>query len=464
MRTVLAVDLLGGLDPATGQEIMMVKADRSPFDVPEAKHFRSFKLSPDSLPPWGTHNAVRERGRMVREELRKHPGLASILDSLSKTPLGQVQPIYVKLNEGEAELITWEALCDSHDEFLALDQRWPIGRISDPLSGQSRPPAVLRLPVKVLAVISAFRIHGQEKEWELFRQAAQAARQTGLDIRLRCLVGDERTRAAIDAAIAGGLDWVEVSHIEKTASRVIQDIVGWQPNVLHFFCHGMSDAAAAEQLLELATASDYLDPDSISGSVRIRVRQLADMSFALSNPWLLMLNCCSSGQAARDLQSIAHQVVSAGFPAAVAMIEPVDANDAHEFTRAFYSTLFAQLRAAATALAQQPRIDFEWAQAMYDARMAICELHGNDARNAREWVLPVLYVRGIDPLRFERPTAVPEEAAADYKLRARVVAEWLQTVREEETSEARRLAVMQQVLADVPKTYWPNIDGSFANA
>lgn len=463
MRTVLAVDALGGMDPATGLEIMMVKVDRSPFDVQEAKRFRPFKLSPDSLPPWGTPNAVRERGRMVREELRKHPGVASILDSLSKAPLGQVQPIYVKLSESDAELITWETLCDSNDEFLALDQRWPIGRISDPMSGQSRPPAVLRLPVKVLAVISAFGIPGQQKEWELFRQAAQAVRQTGLDIRLRCLVGDGHTRAAIDAAIAGGLDWVEVSHIEKTASRVIQDIVGWQPNVLHFFCHGMSDAAATEQSLELATASDYLDPGATSGSVRIRARQLADMSLTLANPWLLTLNCCSSGQAARDLQSIAHQVVSAGFPAAVAMIEPVDANDAHEFTRAFYSTLFAQLQTAATALAQQPRIAFEWAQAMCDVRMAICDLHGGDAQNAREWALPALYVRGIDPLHFERPEPVPEEAAADYKQRARLVAEWLQTVHEG-TSEARRLAVMQQVLADVPKTYWPNIDGSFANA
>jgi hypothetical protein len=331
------------------------------------------------------------------------------------------------------------------------------------MSGQSRPPAVLRLPVKILAVISAFGIAGQKKEWELFRQVAQAARQAGLDIRLRCLVGDEGTRAMLDAAIAGGLDWVEVSHIEKTASRVIQDIVGWQPNVLHFFCHGLSDATTTEQALELATASDYLDPGVTSGSIKIPARQLADMSLALANPWLLTLNCCSSGQAARDLQSIAHQVVSAGFPASVAMIEPVDANDAHEFTRAFYSTLCVQLQTTATALAQQPRVAFEWAQAMCNARRAICDLHGGDALNAREWVLPALYVRGIDPLHFERPAPVSEEVEASYKLRARLVAEWLQTVREE-TSEAQRLAVMQKVLASVPQTYWPNSGGSFANA
>lgn len=461
MRTVLAIDSLGGLDPATGEELMMVRAERAPLLVQEARKYRPFGLTPSSLPGWGTLNAVRARGRMVRDELRTHPGLAAILDNLAGAPLGEVQPIYVKLSEGEAELITWETLCDKNDEFLALDQRWPIARISDPMSGQSRPPAVLRAPVKVLVVISALGIHGQKREWQMFREAALAARASGLDVRLRLLVGDGETHAAVEAGILAGLGgWVEVSHIEKTAARVIQDIIAWAPNIVHFFCHGSSGNTSSAQALELATASDYIDPSAVSGSVKIYAKQLATMSLTLANPWLLTLNCCSSGQAAKDLQSMAHQVVSAGFPAAVAMLEPVDASDSYEFTRAFYRAVFADLKKADVMLASQPQVPFEWAGPMYDARMAICELHGGDAPNVHEWALPVLYVRGIEPLQFTRPTADAPSKADDFKLRARLVAGWLQTVREE-TTEALRLDVMRTVLADVPESYWPNIDGNF---
>src|SRR5207245_700381 len=173
------------------------------------------------------------------------------------------------------------------------------------------------------------------------QQSMEHARNLGLDMRLRLLVGDDETREKIDAAIASGLDWIEVSHIEKTGTRVIQDVMAWEPNILHFFCHGIVDAS--EQSLELATGGDYADPEATSGSVRIHTKQLFDMGQKLPNTWLLTLNCCSSGQAAEDLQSMTHQAVSGGFPAAVAMLEPVDAADAYEFTRAFYSELFEEV-------------------------------------------------------------------------------------------------------------------------
>jgi hypothetical protein len=462
VRTVFTVDALGGPDVGSGTAMMMVKAERAPIMVPAAMQYRPFTLLAQNLPAWGIENAVRERGRLVRRELRKHPGLSTILDMLAHTPPGDVNPIYLKLAEGEAELITWETLCDENDQFLALDQRWPIGRITDPLSGHNRPPPVLRTPVKVLAVISAYGISGQKKEWEMLRDAAQAARAAQLDVRLRLLVGDNETYAAIKEGIDAGLDWVELSHVEKTGARVIQDIVAWAPNVVHFFCHGSAGIAPSDQAIELATASDY--EAGSGGSVKIRVGQLAGLSSTLDNQWLLTLNCCSGGEATKELQSIAHQVVSAGCPAAVAMIEPVAACDAHEFTHAFYHRLFDELRRMVATLTQQEQASFEWAQALHDARTAICALHNDDAPNAREWALPVLYVRGVDPLPFQRPhLAVSEVAAAEFKLQARVIAGWLETVRGE-TSEERRLAVMAKALADVPKSYWPNVDGEFEHA
>jgi hypothetical protein len=97
---------------------------------------------------------------------------------------------------------------------------------------------------------------------------------------------------------------------------------------------------------------------------------------------------------------------------------------------------------------------------MSAARTALLDLHDEgDAANCRHWALPVLYVRGIDPFFFGRPVATPQDHA-DHKLRAGLVAQWLANVRAE-MSEAERAAVIQTVLADVPKALWPRVDGTF---
>jgi hypothetical protein len=457
MRSVLGVDRFGVIDPATGAEQMVIRVVRAPFNIAGAGTAYPLRLSPEALPSWETANAVRERGRILRTSLRTHPGVATLLDQLALTPLGDIKPLYVAMAEGEAEQITWETLCDAEDTFVALDPRWPIGRISDPVAGRSYPPAVLRTPVRVMAVISALAVKGQQREWEFLRAAAATARANGLDVRLKFLVAESRVRADIDAAIAGGDDWIEVGHIEKTAQRVIQDLLEWKPQIVHFFCHGVSDET--DQSLELATAADYLTPGLASGSVKLRVQQLKGLASNLPEPWLLTLNCCSSGQAAKELQSMAHQVVSSGFAAAVAMLEPVASNDAHEFTRSFYASLFPPLRRVETELDQRDRVTFEWAEPMYAARAALSDLHEGTPESCREWALPVLYVRGVEPFVFTRPAAaaVHEE---DAKLKAKLVAQWLAMSRDQMTPEARS-AIMADTLSDVPKALWPTVDGTF---
>ena len=157
---------------------------------------------------------------------------------------------------------------------------------------------------------------------------------------------------------------------------------------------------------------------------------------------------------------MAHQVVSAGFPAAVAMLEPVSSNDAHEFTRSFYASLFGGLRRTAAALASNQRVVFEWVEPMYAARTALRDLHQDDPANSREWALPVLYVRGIEPFTFTQPPARPPQDESDQKLKARLVAQWLLSVRAD-LSEGERRAIMESVLAGVPQDLWPTIDGTF---
>jgi len=112
------------------------------------------------------------------------------------------------------------------------------------------------------------------------------------------------------------------------------------------------------------------------------------------------------------------------------------------------------------ALQQAARVPFEWSEAMVDARTAISEQHDSDANNAREWTLPVLYVRGIEPFTFDRPPPGSEADTAVFKAKARTVAEWLQAVGQQK-DESVRQTIMASALDDVPKAFWPKVDGSF---
>jgi hypothetical protein len=459
MRTVLTVDPTGEMDPVNKTELMMVKVERHSVNIPAMTRVRRLELSPPQLPQWSNANSVVDRGKMLRQALRKHEGIAGVLDNLACAAPGDVIPIYVKLSEGDAELITWETLCDIQDKFVALDRRWPIGRITDPASTRSRNTPLFRFPIRFLAVISALGIKSQLREWRHLRDAVHDARLGGLDIQLRVLVGEQAMYDAISAEIAAGLLWAEVASIRGSGSLVMADIKKWKPNVVHFFCHGRSDAAA--QCIELATASDYLDETTLRGSVTIPVDQLVNLGVELDNPWLMTLNCCESAQAGGDLLSIAHQVVSTAFPAAVAMLEPVDASDAHEFTRALYGSLFAELEKVSNALELAPTVEFEWAYVMHDARVAINQLHHSDSANQKEWALPALYVRGVDPMHFDRPPAgETEQDSSAYITTARLVASWLGSVRDS-MPEDKRHAVMADVLVGVPQQYWPRVDGTF---
>jgi len=459
MRTVLTVDPTGEVDPVLQTQRMMVKVERHSVNIPKMTNVQPLELSPPQLPDWSVTNSVASRGKMLRQALRKHAGVAGVLDNLAGAPLGDVRPIYVKLNEGDAELLTWETLCDLTDAFVALDRRWPIGRITDPASTSARNTPLFRVPVRLLAVISALGIKGQVREWQFLRDAVRDARVAGLDVQLRVLVGEAALFDTIFQEIANGILWTEVSSVSGTGSRVASEIKRWKPNIVHFFCHGRSDSG--KQQLEFATASDYQDNTLTQGSITLDVDQLVNLGVELDNPWLMTLNCCEGAQASDDLMSIAHRVVSTAFPAAVAMLEPVDASDAFEFTRAFYGSLFSELEKVAKALNVVAKVEFEWAYVMHDARVAINARHSGDSANRKEWALPALYVRGVDPMHFDRPPAGESEAdLVRYLTSARTVAGWLSGVRDS-MPEAKRRAAMEDVLVSVPQQYWPNVDGTF---
>ena len=238
-RTVLSIDPLGS-PGADGTELTIVKVVRAPWIVPDQGKAHALQLAASTLPAWHEPHAVRLRGQCVRDALAKHPGVARMLDLLP----GQtdVTPLYLILSEGEVELIGWETLCDQTDAFLSLDQdqRFPIGRIVEPSHDEARAPSSLRLPIRLMAIISALGADGRP-EWEHLFEAVKAAAGRGLEMQFRVLVGDPALRDPVDQAVTepGNSDWLSVSHIDAKGSEVVQAISQWKPQIVHVFCHGV---------------------------------------------------------------------------------------------------------------------------------------------------------------------------------------------------------------------------------
>ena len=456
VRAVLSIDPLGVM-AADGSELSIVKVVRAPWAVPDQGKAHQLQLAAASLPPWHQPHAVRLRGQKVRDALSAHPGVARLLELLPDQ--ADVTPVYLMLGEGEMELIGWETLCNKADAFFSLDDRFPIGRIVEPSHDEARAPTSMRLPFRVMAILSAMGADARP-EWEHLFAAVTTARAAGLDMQFRVLVGDPDLRALIDQAVPANAAWLSVSHIDSKGSEVVQAISQWKPQIVHFFCHGFADDT--DQSLELATTTDYLQ-DLKKGSTIIRTSQLARMVDLLPNPWLLTLNCCDTGRAAAALNSMAHRVVRAGFPAAVAMLEPVNENDAHVFTKAFYGRMFQLLEESAETLKQAEEAPFEWLRPMSAVREALVEEHTEaEPTSVREWSLPVLYVRGVAPFAFRKPIEnVSPGEAEEYKKKAAIVAQWLVGPGASQPEDVRRGAIAF-AMAGIPRPFWPEIDGTWS--
>lgn len=445
---------------AMGAEELTVRIEHAPIHIDKGYVAWELGLTAANMPAWNIPQAALLYGRTVRDALSAHPGVATVLQYLASTPVGTTLPLYLVLSP-EPEPISWETLCIADDQFIALDRRWPLGRIVQSTTSSSRPPPRLTVPVRLLAVISALGIDHQVAEWEALRDAVIQARKNGLPITLKVLTGHPEVMRRIQEDEKAGLLDVEAGGIDALPQNLAAEVINWEPNLLHFFCHGRSDADA--QYIELATALDYLDPARTSGSVRLLPRQLIDIGRELPNPWVLTLNCCDSGRGAKNLQSMASQIVSkGGFPAAVAMLEAVDARDAFVFSQAFYRSLLRSLRAAAKALKTEASISLELGEAMVDARMLLRDQHRGDAQGSTAWVFPVLYVHRLDALKLQRPPPTfLEDQAREFRRRAGAVAGWLKAVGARQSEDYRR-EVMEKVLGgDVPLGFWPDLNGEF---
>ncbi len=449
------------------EETLLVKV-KSPIEIPDAEKWLPLECDPDSMPAWSLAGAVQAHGTILRQKLSTHPGVAAALQYVLSTPLLTRHPVYFQVQESGAERLRWETLWDDKAQFLALDSRWPIARIADSaLSRPSSAPCTFAPPLRVMALLSALGIKA-ERQWARLYEAVEEARRQGLDIELAAFVGEEGLLEAIEDGIEGGsVSGVRVKALPRYGVQVAAAVETFKPHLLHFFCHGSAAFGAAQ--LEMATVTDW---DLGTSSVRLGVNDLLP---ALRDVWLVTLNCCEGGKSVGDVHSLAHTLVAGGVPAAVGMLEPIDAGDAHEFCGAFYAALFRSLQRLQD-LAAGEELEIEWVDALFPPRAILSQAHPLPV-DRPEWTLPVLYVRpgefrvsrdggarldddqvSADRGQEDRPP--PAGALEVLRQKAEVAAAILRTL-PPETPEEVRQQILDTTLRGLPPSMRPDRNGNF---
>lgn len=296
-------------------------------------------------------------------------------------------PIYIELRSDDAEALPWEALRKPDGKFLTLDKRWPIGRIAP--TGDTGQEYHLDLPIKMTVVLSATGVDARP-EWDVLWAAISGAE---VPVNLQVLLCQSDLEAHIKSL---NLSNVTVSYITDSMD-LLKSINKFEPNIIHFFCHGSTEQKATRLLL--ATKSDWLTGNS---SIQIYPSDLAGGSTPL-NAWLVTLNCCRGAAPVEQAQSLARSLVTEGFPAVVGMREVVASTDAHIFCRGFYNLVFGELKEYLQS--SDKWVEICWAKMLYEARQRLAMHHANGqvlpnaAAELKEWTLPILYVRR-EPFRI----------------------------------------------------------------
>ncbi len=266
---------------------------------------------------------------------------------------------------GALSQIPWEFLRDPVNDFLALSRRTPIVRYTQQLN--TRPPAAITMPLRVLVMISApedYPTLDVEGEWQRLQEATAPLQARGL-LQLERL--DTATLIALQRRLRAA-DY----------------------HIFHYIGHSDYDADTQQGVLIFESERDSKQGQIISGTALSR--ELAEESTVR----LVVMNSCHSADRppADALSGIASSIVTRGIPAVAAMQYAITDAAAKAFAEEFYR-----------AISELLPID----AAMSEARRAI----SNRVQN-NEWATPVLYMRADDGELF-RPTAPKKTSTATMR-------------------------------------------------
>jgi hypothetical protein len=408
--TRVIVRVAGNPRENPGEEDIFLSLQDPPWDIANPEQLRPFTLERRQLleqfnedPPSGDN--VREVGETLLSRLGQHPAVADAVHNALQIPPDQSCPLYVNLIGSEtAAEFPWETLYDPGNGFLALEGRWPIARIAAQVP-RDKGLRTFTPPLKIMAVMSAVGVPA-DLEWAALREAIDAA-GISLDLELSLWLGERDLARQIEADMRDAELRGSVTML-SSADKLTAGLKRFDPHILHFFCHG---SGGDSPRLQLATRRDHVRGHG--SSIVLESLQLRNFG---RGTWIVALNCCEGGSDADGVRSIAYLLIAAGYPATVGMREPVSSANAALFTRAFYSSLFAELDAQ---LVPGEEVELEFAASLITPRRELRDLYRQATPNEaaarhRGWTLPVLYMRP-DPLRIKRVKSDPAHSAADRR-------------------------------------------------
>lgn len=347
---------------------------------------------------------AKARGQELASILRRHPPVKQAIGiALTELPTAPPTPIYFRVASSSADELPWEELFVTPVGFVALDRRWPIGRIARRV--HDVPPRVFEGSFRIVAVLSAAGAIGNGiSQLETLSREVMAARPQ-LATELHVITGDQ---AIIDAVAGLAAPAITAEWIARTPTEVEHQIGESRPAILHMLCHGANVAGIAG--LSLATQQDF--EGELKGSVFLSIESLAGA--LVSSTWLVVLAACNTaaghgaaggaGETPRALPA-AHSLVDTGLPAVIGMREIVDLSAMNRFCRAIYPELLGIVTGAIDGDGSFERV-VEWAPALTAPRRASA---GDDPAREPAWTHPVLYVQQ-EELRVDivTPAVAPE--------------------------------------------------------
>jgi hypothetical protein len=339
-------------------------------------------------------DTLKLAGEFLFQKLSAHHPVEKAI-TLALAIIQDMAPIFIHVVDGnEAESWPWEILCNNQVSFLALDPRWPIGRIASSAVSLSN-SHIFDSELRLMVILAAAQVDATP-EWQALYQAVAAS---PLNIRLRVLVCQDNLKTAIEALNKPG---ISVDFLPIDINVLLQEIGDFAPNILHFFCHG---STVNGPHLQLASRNDWLGNKAM-GSVTINAQELSQVPNIIQFVWLVTLNCCQGAAMVEDASSLARSLVSKGIPAVIGMRETVTSNDANLFCRSLYASIMKELQACLNS--GKSRTQIEWAKTLLEPRKRLAQHHGSGApltsaaAKTKQWTLPIIYVRP-EPFELEIP-------------------------------------------------------------
>lgn len=323
-------------------------------------------------------------GQTLLERLKTHPNtngaLVPALNANATHPDRNIKLCFPPYAKGEILNLPWETLYDPAEGFLDIDKGLPVLRVLPPKNNATQPRAKLAEDgLRISSVIAAKGIDGLNE----YTGLVGALESYGKPWTLHVYSPDQ---TVIDAIAARGAANVVHLQVPSSSSALMSDIMQFEPQICHFFCHGVSIGDSPAQL-ELATRLSQV------GRPTVEVKP-GELAAALpSSAWIVLLNACNSGNEPGQSGSLAASLVAEGVPVVVGMREPVQTRTINTFTQAFLDRALASID---DLLSRDAPTELNLGPSLTAARSAICadfrKHDGNPAERMKDWSLPVMMV------------------------------------------------------------------------